>query len=110
MAEVQGDLGRAETGQASQAARRVSPGYCRVPPPSASTMTPAISPTGGLVKDRTINFASKGELWDGNQSCKREIPSPVRHYGGSPDIGCGGYHGQLWHEPNGHACGARRPD
>ena len=30
MAEVQGGLGRVETGLASQAARRVSPGYFRL--------------------------------------------------------------------------------
>ena len=36
MAAVQGGLGRVETGLASQAARRVSPGYFRSPSPAPS--------------------------------------------------------------------------
>ena len=40
----------------------------------------------------------------------KKIPHPIRHYGGKPGSGRGGYHGQFRHEPDGHAYGARRPD
>ena len=76
-----------------------SPFKAKAGKPSASVTGRCPASSGSYsVLGREISHATK------------KIPHPIRHYGGKPGSGRGGYHGQLRHEPDGHAYGARRPD